>query len=196
MQLYYSKKNEILVGGSFVAANTNTILCINLRIAYEHYENDVMETMIEQFYGEHILKLVLINETQRSLYVDAMMEYLGYEPIETDIDEIPEDELIFYQDREGNIIDDENTKIFDLETDFPEIYATMYNVYGIDIFDTDIPFDRFLMLIHNASGDNPVSNKIKIRTTSSKDIDPKMKGKLAELKQTFAIPNHYKETNG
>lgn len=56
------------------------------------------------------------------------------------------------------------TKDFDYELDAKEVYSSFWNMYGIDLFETNLHWWKFQALLFGAfSCDTPISNKIRLR---------------------------------
>lgn len=80
--------------------------------------------------------------------------------------------------------------LFDFEKDFGYIYASFLSEYGIDLFDVDLHWHKFLYLLR-ALGDESVFKKIigYRGADVSKIKDKKLKAYIRRMKHLYALNN-------
>ena len=77
-------------------------------------------------------------------------------------------------------------KDFDYEFDAKEIYSSFWQMYGIDLFGTDLHWWKFQALLHGAfSADTPLAHKVQLRHVD--DSDGAKKASLDRAKKSVKI---------
>ncbi len=78
--------------------------------------------------------------------------------------------------------------LFDFEKDFEYLYASFMSEYGIDLFDTDLHWHKFIYLLRSMSDESAFKKIISYRGADlSKIKDKKLKAYLRRMKHLYAL---------
>lgn len=112
------------------------------------------------------------------------------------IEDVPKDGIKLMNDFISGNNNDESKEgadspVMDFEFDAEEIYCDFLRDYGIDLFNTDMHWRKFLALLSGLSDGGALARKIKIRTMDISDLKGKERAEAQRAKEKVQIPIRY-----
>lgn len=96
-----------------------------------------------------------------------------------------------YYDPVGAEESEDQEKTWDHDFDADEIYASFLQQYGIDLFDADMHWYKFLTLLKGLTEDTPFVSKVRLRKLDLSHYKGKDLHKMTRLKESVQLPIKY-----